>query len=171
MNTFTNILMIILILLLSALIAMIVVGSLKISSMMNDMFNKELPDCEYKMPQDEIENIAEYFEGVVPVDDGLYNIEDSELKLEVDLTGFDSDSAPKGRLSLTNSNGTVLPNAGLLIGIYELTAGDTQLQFNFEELINQKKLRRDSNAFAEGEHNKVPMLGPMDAFTATCKIN
>jgi hypothetical protein len=167
MNTFTNILMIILILLLSALIAIIVVGSLKISAMMNDMFNKELPDCLYKMPQDDIENIAEYFVGTF--ESGLYDIKGSELQLNIsDLSDIGA-----GTLEFKDSiTGNVLPNAGLPPENHELTKENGhKLTFDFEKLINDKGLSRDSNAFAEGEHNKVPMLSPMDAFTATCKIN
>jgi len=163
MNTFTNILMIILILLLSALIAIIVVGSLKISAMMNDMFNKELPDCLYKMPQADIE--PTYFTGEIV--DGTYNVEGTDINLVI----VPNTNVGYGEIDYVSVSYDQ-QNSGLPLKNYKLINIENNsniLTFDFEKLITDMDLK-NQDGLSEDEINKQPMTGFDTIFGATCEL-
>lgn len=152
MNTFQSIVLILTFLIMCTILVMLIIASIKISSLF-----KPIPKCKYSLPEDV--NLKDY---ITPDwstgGDDTYDLNDSS-----------GNKVGTIKLTLVSNETTGEFEGGLEDDNYTFTDSGTEYAFNFSKLLTDQNLKGIQSSLSSEGINKTPMTGLGTMFEATCE--
>ena len=159
MNTFQSIVLILTFLIMCAILVILIIASIKITSLF-----KPIPKCKYSLPEDV--NLKKY----LTADESFWSTNLADSGNDFDLK--DSSGNKVGAITLTvvtDDKTTGEFEGGLEDDNYTFTDSGTEYAFNFSQLLTDQNLRGIQSSLSSDGINKTPMTGIGTMFDATCE--
>lgn len=168
MNTFQSIVLILTFLIMCAILVILIIASIKITSLF-----KPIPKCKYSLPEDV--DLKKY----LTADESFWSTNLADSGNDFDLKDSSGNKVGQIKLTLNTDNDLIGQfEGGLEDGIYSVfthnqiggvPAGGGMDTFNFSKLLMDESLRGIQSSLSSDGINKTPMAGIGTMFDATCE--